>query len=56
MAQFIANRILAAAAESLGQGQAKYKVYFIDTLRYQPFRATVDQLLLNADQGQVILN
>lgn len=52
MPTFIANRIIAAANISLGDGQNKYRVYFINTTIYLGYKADVDNILQTTDSVQ----
>lgn len=46
MAEFIANRIIDARAESLTDGQAKYRAYFVKLKIYARYKASVDAILV----------
>ncbi len=45
MAEYIAGKIMKAADISLATGQAKYRVYFINTTIYATWQADVNTIL-----------
>lgn len=45
MAEFIANRILEAKEESIREGKAKYRAYFVQLRIYARYKNAVDAIL-----------
>ncbi len=46
MAEFIANRILEAREQSIKEGKAKYKAYFVSLKIYARYKTAVDAILI----------
>lgn len=55
MKTFIAGRIELAKESSLGEGQAKYKAYFINTSLYAKYKADIDAILVQDGYGDCIV-
>ena len=55
MAPFIANMIITARKDSLKQGQAKYRAYFITLKIYARYKADVDSILIAEDCADCIV-
>ncbi len=45
MAEFIANRVLEAREESIREGKAKYRAYFVTLKIYARYKNAVDAIL-----------
>jgi len=52
MPTFIASKIIAAAEISLTAGQTKYRVYFVNTIMYASYKASVDSILQTTESTQ----
>ena len=46
MAEFIANRVLEAREDSIKEGKAKYKAYFVTLKIYARYKNAVDAILI----------
>jgi len=55
MENFIARMIKQNADVSLGQGQDKYRAYFVNTPLYERYRAGVENILIADGYGNVIV-
>ena len=55
MPEFIANRIIDARENSLEEGQAKYRAYFIKLKIYACYKDAVDAILIAENKSDCIV-